>query len=52
LGNLGIAGLRNAKENCSWDIQADRLVKFLTSLTIAANEKSTDPTHVENSIRS
>jgi glycosyltransferase involved in cell wall biosynthesis len=52
LGNLGIAGLRNAKENCSWDIQADSLVKFLASLTIAANEKSTEPMHVENSIRS
>ena len=29
---LGSAGLRNARENCSWDIQADRLVKFLATL--------------------
>ena len=29
---LGNAGLRNARENCSWNIQADRLVQFLSSL--------------------
>jgi glycosyltransferase involved in cell wall biosynthesis len=29
---MGNAGLRNARENCSWDIQADRLVTFLANL--------------------
>ena len=32
---MGDAGLRNARENCSWDIQADRLIKFLEKSRIA-----------------
>jgi glycosyltransferase involved in cell wall biosynthesis len=29
LYRMGKAGLRNARENCSWDIQAERVIKYL-----------------------